>query len=99
MLNRSAEPEAYAEDVDKIEIDLPDDLLRQIDEAADRAGLSREKFVLCGIEAELARNRAEFKEKFEEMLGPPISLGGDSAEIIREIRDNWPPLDRGKPDE
>ena len=95
MLHRSAETATYPGDMAKVELDFPDDLLRRIDNAAEDAGESREEFLRRTAEEGVARSEAAFRKRIEDQLGPPIPLGGDSAQIIREIRDNWPPLRRG----
>jgi predicted transcriptional regulator len=90
MLNRSANTATYGEDVAKIEITLPDDLLWQIDEAAERAGESRDAFLRRSVEEEVGRNQAQFRKELEEMWATnPIDLGGrTAAELIREGRDS-----------
>ncbi|HEY2480475.1 MAG TPA: hypothetical protein VGI17_17310 [Solirubrobacterales bacterium] len=72
----------------KVELDLPDDLLRQIDEAAARAGETRDEFLGRSVEAEVRRNQAAFRKEIEEMLGPPIHGGGGWAEWLRWDRDH-----------
>ena len=98
MLNRSAKTATYDQDVAKIEITLPDDLLERIDRAAEEEGMSRDELLLGFIEEGATRNEAAFREKVEDMLGPPIPMGGDSAKIIREMRDGRvPPFYREDP--
>ena len=86
MLNRSAKTATYGEAVAKIEITLPDDLLERIDRAAEEEGMSRDELLLRFIEEGATRSEAAFRKKIEDMLGPPIPLG-DSAQLIREMRD------------
>jgi hypothetical protein len=38
------------------------------------------------------------RKELEQMVGPPQPMGGNAAEIIREMRDNWPPTRRGNVD-
>jgi hypothetical protein len=97
MLNRSANAATYGEDVAKIEITLPDDLLERIDRAAEEEGVPREELVLRFIEDGATRSAAAFRKKIEDMLGPPIPLG-DSTQLIREMRDQrLPPSMRPDP--
>jgi hypothetical protein len=88
MLHRSANAAIYAEDMAKVEIEFPDDFLRQIDEAADRAGETRDEFLRRSVEEEVVRNQAAFRKELEEMLPPPIRGGGESERWIREDRDH-----------
>jgi hypothetical protein len=98
MLNRSAKTATYGEDVAKIEINLPDDLLERIDRAADEEGVSRDELLLRFVEEGATRSKAAFRKKIEDMLGPPIPLG-DSAQLIREMRDQrLPPSMRPDPE-
>jgi hypothetical protein len=98
MLNRSANAATYGEDVAKIEINLPDDLLERIDNAAQDAGEAREEFLLRILEEAVIESEAAFRKKIEDMLGPPVPMGGDSAQIIREMRDGRvPPFYRKDP--
>jgi hypothetical protein len=39
------------------------------------------------------------RKELEQMVGPPQPMGGNAAEIIREMRDNWPPIRRGNVDD
>ena len=88
MLHRSANTATYHEDVARIEIEFSDDFLRQIDEAADRAGEDRDEFLRRSVESEVSRNEAAFRKELEEMLPPPIHGGGESERWIREDRDH-----------
>jgi membrane carboxypeptidase/penicillin-binding protein PbpC len=83
----------------KLEIEIPDDLLGRIDRAADRVKEGREDFLRRVVEREVIANEAHFRSKLEEMLGPPEPMGGNAAELIREMRDNHPPIRRGNADD
>jgi hypothetical protein len=101
MLNRSAKTATYGEDVAKIEINLPDDLLRRVDCVARLDGETRGDFLRRAAERELAERRTIRHKEFEEMMPPPIHGGGESGRWIREDRDHrddkrWGP-DRNDP--
>ena len=88
MLHRSAEPQSYAESVPKIELNLPEDLLRRVDSVIGFDGETREEFLRCAAERELAERRAIHQKEFEKMMPPPIHGGGESGRWIREDRDH-----------
>ncbi len=88
MLNRSANTATYPRDMARIEIEIPDALLGRIDNVAADAGESRDEILRRLIEEGVVAYEAAFRKKIEDMLGPPVSLGGNAAEIIREMRDN-----------
>jgi hypothetical protein len=98
MLNRSANTATYGEAMAKVEINLPDELLERIDRAAEEEEVSRDELLLRFIEEGATRSKAAFRKKIEDMLGPPIPLG-DSAQLIREMRDQrLPPSMRPDPE-
>ncbi|HJZ36496.1 MAG TPA: ribbon-helix-helix protein, CopG family [Solirubrobacterales bacterium] len=85
----------------KIEITLPDDLLRRVDCVARLDGETRGDFLRRAAERELAERRAIRHKEFEEMMPSPIHGGGESGRWIREDRDHrddkrWGP-DRNDP--
>jgi hypothetical protein len=82
----------------RIQFDIPDDLLRRIDRVAERAGVTRDELLRRIAEEEATRSEAAFREEIEEMLGPPEPMGGNAAEVIREMRDGHPPVRRGNRD-
>jgi hypothetical protein len=90
MLNRSGETATYAGDMAKLEFSLSEDLLDQIDLAAERAGETRDEFLRRIAEREVAESNARLREELEELLdGVNIDLGGKTAaELIREDRDH-----------
>lgn len=90
MLHRSAEPQPYAESVAKIELQLPEDFLDQVDDAADRADESRGEFIRRSVEKEVKLNQAQLRKELEDLWDShPIDLGGrTAAELIREDRDH-----------
>ena len=78
----------YPDDVAKVLISIPDDLLSRIDEFAKRSAETRSGFLQRLAEREIAADNARRKTEFEELLGPPLRLGGDAAQMIREDRDS-----------
>ncbi len=86
MLNRSAKTATYDQGVAKIEINLPDDLIRTVERAAEEEGVARDELLLRYIDEGATRSKAAFRKKIEDMLGPPLPLG-DSTQLIREMRD------------
>jgi hypothetical protein len=99
MPHRSAIPATYPGYVAKIELNLPDDLLRRIDNVAEDAGETREETLGRLVEEGATAYEAAFRKKIEDMLGPPVPMGGNAAEIIREMRDNrLPPSMRPRKD-
>ena len=99
MPHRSAETATYPGEMAKVEIQLSDDLLGRIDRAADRVKEGREDFLRRAVEREVVVNEAHSRSELEEMLGPPEPMGGNAAELIREMRDNHPPIHRGNADD
>ena len=99
MPHRSAETASYPGEMAKVEINLPDDLLHQVDRAADRVGETRDEFLGRIAEREVDRIDWQLRKELEQMVGPSRPVGGDAAEIIREMRDNHPPIRRGNVDD
>lgn len=88
MPHRSTQTAVYAEDVTKIEITIPDDLLPRIDDAAKRADESRDEFIQRVAEREIVEANARLRKELEEMMPPPMRGGGESGRWIREDRDH-----------
>jgi membrane carboxypeptidase/penicillin-binding protein PbpC len=99
MSHRSAETATYAGEMARCEIEFPEDLLMRVDRAAKRAEETRDEFLRRVVEQEVVANEARFRKKLEEVLGPPEPMGGNAAELIREMRDNHPPIRRGNIDD
>jgi hypothetical protein len=78
----------YPDDVAKVLISIPDDLLSRIDEFAKRSAETRSGFLQRLAEREIAADNARRKKEFEDLLGPPLRLEGDAAQMIREDRDS-----------
>jgi hypothetical protein len=99
MPNRSGNTATYGEDVAKIELNLPDDLLGQVDRVAERVGETRDEFLARIAGQEVDRIDWQMRKELEQMVGPPQPMGGNAAEIIREMRDSHPPIRRRDRDE
>jgi hypothetical protein len=80
----------YPGDVAKVLISIPDDLLARIDEYAKRAAETRSGFLQRLAEREIAADNARRKKEFEELLGPPLRLGGNTVQKIKEGREGKP---------
>jgi len=80
----------YPLDVAKVLISLPDDLLRRIDDYAQRSAETRSGFLQRLAEGEIAADNARRTKEFEELLGPPLPPDGGptGGQLIREERDN-----------
>lgn len=72
----------------KVLISMPEDLLRQVDDAAQRRGESRSGFIQRIAGHEIVESNAQLRKELEELLEPPLDLGGQTAaELVREGRD------------
>jgi hypothetical protein len=80
----------YPLDVAKVLISLPDDLLGRIDEYARRSSETRSGFLQRLAEQEIAADNARRRKEFEELLGPPLHLGGNTVQKIKEDREGKP---------
>ncbi|HXF32111.1 MAG TPA: type II toxin-antitoxin system HicB family antitoxin [Solirubrobacterales bacterium] len=80
----------YPLDVAKVLISLPDDLLSRIDEYASRTQETRSGLLQRLAEREIAVDNARRKKEFEELLGPPLHLGGNTVQKIKEGREGKP---------
>jgi HicB_like antitoxin of bacterial toxin-antitoxin system len=81
----------YPADVAKVLISIPDDLLSRIDEFAKRSAETRSGFLQRLAEREIAADNARRKKEFEELLGPPLRLGGNAAQKIKESHETGKP--------
>ena len=78
----------YTHPVAKVMISIPDNLLERLDARArtnheTRSGLLR-RLVETDLEADVAHRR----KQLEDLLGPPLALGGEAARLIREDRES-----------
>ena len=78
----------YTHPVAKVMISVPDDLLERLDARARANHETRSGLLRRLVERELSVENARRRREFEELLGPPVDLGGNAAQIIREDRES-----------
>lgn len=78
----------YTQPVAKVMISMPDDLLDRLDAQARANRETRSGFLRRLAERELDAERAHKRKELEDLLGPPVPLGGDAAKLIREDRES-----------
>lgn len=79
----------YTDNMAKVMVSLPDDLLRAVDIEADRRGTTRSGFLRELAEENLRRKSALRAERMAEigaMDGPITSHGGGVAELVKANR-------------
>jgi HicB_like antitoxin of bacterial toxin-antitoxin system len=69
-------------------ISIPDRLLEQIDDYARSRRETRSGFLQRIAEREISSGGAQRRKGIEDLLGPPVSMGGEAARLIREDRDS-----------
>jgi hypothetical protein len=69
-------------------ISIPDNLLGRLDAQARANRESRSGFLRRLVEQEISAERIGRRKEFEDLLGPPVDLGGDAARLIREDRES-----------
>jgi len=69
-------------------ISVPDDLLERLDARARANHETRSGLLRRLVERELSVENARRRKEFEELLGPPVDLGGNAAQMIREDRES-----------
>jgi metal-responsive CopG/Arc/MetJ family transcriptional regulator len=74
--------------VAKVMISMPDELLARIDAQVKSEHATRSEFLRRLAERELAQEHRQRRKRIEELLGEPVSLGGDGAKLIREDRES-----------
>ncbi|HET7053719.1 MAG TPA: ribbon-helix-helix protein, CopG family [Solirubrobacterales bacterium] len=72
----------------KVMISMSDDLLERLDAQARANRETRSGFLRRLAERELKSDDASRREEIEDLLGPPLNMGGDSAKLIREDRES-----------
>jgi hypothetical protein len=78
----------YTLPVAKVMISIPDDLLERLDAQARVNQETRSGFLRRIAERELRSGEAKRRQEIEELLGPPLHMGGDAARLIREDRES-----------
>ena len=78
----------YTHPVAKVMISIPDKLLERLDSRARANQETRSGLLQRLVERELTEGSARRRQEFEELLGPPVDLGGDAAGLIREDRES-----------
>lgn len=78
----------YTHPVAKVMISMPDDLLDRLDAQARANRETRSGFLRRLAERELELDEASRRKEIEDLLGPPLRMGGDSARLIREDRES-----------
>jgi HicB_like antitoxin of bacterial toxin-antitoxin system len=78
----------YTHPVAKVMISIPDKLLERIDAHARASRETRSGFLRRVAERELLEGEGLQRRQLEELLGPPVPMGGEAARLIREDRDS-----------
>ncbi len=78
----------YTPPVAKVMISIPDDLLERLDAQARANRETRSGFLRRLAERELEADQARKRKEIEDLLGPPLNMGGDVARLIREDRES-----------
>lgn len=78
----------YTRPVAKVMISIPDNLLERLDAQARGNRETRSGLLQRLVERELESESARRRKEFEDLLGPPIDLDVDAAQLIREDRES-----------
>jgi HicB_like antitoxin of bacterial toxin-antitoxin system len=78
----------YTHPVAKVMISMPDDLLARLDAQARANRETRSGFLRRLAERELDSEQARKRREIEDLLGPPVRMGGNAARLIREDRES-----------
>ena len=78
----------YTQPVAKVMISIPDNLLERLDAHTRASRETRSGFLQRLVERELDSESARRRKEFEDLLGPPIDLEVDAAQLIREDRES-----------
>jgi hypothetical protein len=76
----------YTRPVAKVMISIPDDLLDRLDARAEANRETRSGFLRRLVEQEISADNLSRRRGLEDLLGPPVNMGGDAARLIREDR-------------
>jgi hypothetical protein len=78
----------YTQPVAKVMISIPDALLERLDAQARANRETRSGFLRRLAERELEAEHADRRKDLEELLGPPVHMGGEGARLLREDRES-----------
>jgi hypothetical protein len=78
----------YTHPVAKVMISIPDNLLERLDAQARANRETRSGLLRRLVEREISVGSANRRKEFEDLLGPPVDMGGDAARLIREDRES-----------
>lgn len=78
----------YTQPVAKVMISIPDQLLERLDARARANRETRSGLLRRLVEQEISTESANRRKEFEDLLGPPIDLEVDAAQLIREDRES-----------
>jgi HicB_like antitoxin of bacterial toxin-antitoxin system len=78
----------YTPTVAKVMISIPDNLLERLDARAQASRETRSGFLRRLVEREISAENLNRRKEFEDLLGPPVNMGGDAARLIREDRES-----------
>ncbi len=78
----------YTHPVAKVMISMPDDLLDRLDAQARANRETRSGFLRRLAERELEPGEDMRRKEIEDLLGPPLRMGGNAAKLIREDRES-----------
>ena len=78
----------YTQPMAKVMISVPDDLLERLDAQARANRETRSGLIRRLVEREISVESANRRKEFEDLLGPPVNMGGDAAKLIREDRES-----------
>jgi hypothetical protein len=78
----------YTPPMAKVMISIPDDLLARLDSRARANRETRSGFLRRLAERELKEQGENRRKQLEDLLGPPVHMGGEAAKLIREDRES-----------
>lgn len=78
----------YTGPVAKVMISIPDDLLERLDAQVQANRETRSGYLRRLVEQEISAENISRHKEFEDLLGPPVNLGGNAARLIREDRES-----------
>jgi hypothetical protein len=88
MTTKTLSNTVYTQPVAKVMISIPDNLLESLDARAQANRETRSGFLRRLVEQEIAAENLSRRKEFEDLLGPPVNMGGDAARLIREDRES-----------